>query len=203
MTIVAVSQRVDFISTHNEFRDSLDQRLISFLLSASFIPVPIPNCLFIQTRKETNPDLLINWLMNVSPSAIVLSGGNDIGLFSLRDKTEYLILDYAVEKRIPVLGICRGMQIMSRWAGTKLKRVEGHIRKRHKLKGIIKKEVNSYHAYSITECPKGFEILALSEDGEIEAIRHSSLPFEGWMWHPEREIKFSNDDIIRLKKLFK
>ena len=68
---------------------------------------------------------------------------------------------------------------------------------------IIKKEVNSYHAYSITECPKGFEILALSEDGEIEAIRHSSLPFEGWMWHPEREIKFSNNDIYRLKKLFK
>ena len=98
MTIVAVSQRVDFISTHNEFRDSLDQRLISFLLSASFTPVPIPNCLFIQTRKETNPDLIINWLTNVLPSAIVLSGGNDIGLFSLRDKTEYLILDYALEK---------------------------------------------------------------------------------------------------------
>ena len=73
------------------------------------------------------------------------------------------------------------MQIMSRWAGTKLKRVEGHIRKRHNLKGKIKKEVNSYHAYSIAECPKGFKILALSEDGEIEAIRHSSLPFEGWM----------------------
>ena len=132
-------------------------------------------------------------------SAIVLSGGNDIGLFSLRDKTEYLILDYALEKKIPVLGICRGMQIMSRWAGTKLKRVEGHIRKRHNLKGEIKKEVNSYHAYSIAECPKGFKILALSEDGEIEAIRHSSLPLEGWMWHPEREYKFSNDDINRLK----
>ena len=76
---------------------------------------------------------------------------------------------------------------MSRWAGTKLKRVEGHIRKRHNLKGKIK-EVNSYHAYSIAECPKDLKILALSEDGEIEAIRHSSLPFEGWMWHPEREL---------------
>ena len=51
MTIVAVSQRVDFISTHNEFRDSLDQRLISFLLSASFTPVPILIvCLFKQER---------------------------------------------------------------------------------------------------------------------------------------------------------
>ena len=133
MKIVAVSQRVDFISTRKEFRDSLDQRLISFLLSASFIPVPVPNGLLIQTRKETNPDLLKYWLQNVLPSAIALSGGNDIGLFSLRDRTEYLILDYALEKKIPVLGICRGMQIMSRWAGTKLKRVEGHIRKRHNL----------------------------------------------------------------------
>ena len=203
MKIVAVSQRVDFISTRKEFRDSLDQRLISFLLSASFIPVPVPNGLLIQTRKETNPDLLKNWLQNVLPSAIVLSGGNDIGLFSLRDKTEYLILDYALEKKIPVLGICRGMQIMSRWAGTKLKRVEGHIRKRHNLKGTIRSEVNSYHTFSIAECPKGFEILALSEDGEIEAIRHSSLPWEGWMWHPEREINFSTNDINRLKKIFK
>ena len=203
MKIVAVSQRIDYISTHNEFRDSLDQRLILFILNASFIPVPIPNSLFIQTRKETNSDSLMNWLKNVLPCSIILSGGNDIGNFLLRDKTEYLLLDYAVEKKIPVLGICRGMQIMSSWAGTKLKKVEGHIRKRHKIKGIINKEVNSYHTYSLTECPKGFEIIASSEDGEIEAIRHRTLPFEGWMWHPERETSFNNDDINRVINLFK
>ena len=32
-----------------------------------------------------------------------------------------------------------------------------------------------------------FNIIAKSSDGEIEGIKHSSLPWEGWMWHPERD----------------
>ena len=46
-------------------------------------------------------------------SAIVLSGGNDIGLFSLRDKTEYLILDYALEKKflsLESVEVCKSCQ---------------------------------------------------------------------------------------------
>ena len=45
MTIVAVSQRVDFISTHNEFRDSLDQRLIRLQFQYQIV------CLFKQEKK--------------------------------------------------------------------------------------------------------------------------------------------------------
>ena len=41
-----------------------------------------------------------------------------------------------------------------------------------------------------------------SGDGEIEAIRHLSLPWEGWMWHPERERVYSQDDVSRFLKLF-
>jgi putative glutamine amidotransferase len=80
--------------------------------------------------------------------------------------------------------------------------VKGHLRTRHQLTGTISSEVNSYHGYSIAACPHGFEVLARSEDGEIEAIRHRTLSWEGWMWHPEREDHFAAHDMHRIKALF-
>ena len=41
------------------------------------------------------------------------------------------------------------------------------------------------------------------EHGVIEAIRHATLPWEGWMWHPEREPVLHRQDIERLKALFR
>jgi putative glutamine amidotransferase len=43
--------------------------------------------------------------------------------------------------------------------------------------------------------------LAKSEDGSIEAMVHKSLPWEAWMWHPEREVVFFKNDIDRFKKI--
>ncbi len=61
--------------------------------------------------------------------------------------------------------------------------------------------VNSYHVYSLRACPDEYAVLACSVDGEIEAIRHRILPWEGWMWHPEREQPFASDDVERLRAL--
>jgi len=70
------------------------------------------------------------------------------------------------------------------------------------LRGVMGREVNSFHDFSPDGCPPGFEVLATAEDGELEAIRHARLPWEGWMWHPEREERFSPHDVSRLRKLF-
>lgn len=193
MKVVIVSQLVDALLERNETRDSLDQRLAKFIASCGYLPVPVPNAL---------DGMLINWLMNVQPSAVILSGGNNIFQFAERDSTEFSLLAYAEERQLPVLGICRGMQVLAHWAGTGLHPVVDHVRTRHQLKGKISSVVNSYHDYSLSACPKDFEILALSEDGEIEAIRHLYLPWEGWMWHPEREEEIVLDDVRRLKSLF-
>ena len=64
---------------------------------------------------------------------------------------------------------------------------------------LIVEEVNSYHNLVLTSCPSEYDVIARSIDGEIEAIRHQSLPWEGWMWHPEREKVFNADDIVRTK----
>jgi gamma-glutamyl-gamma-aminobutyrate hydrolase PuuD len=193
MTVVAVSQRVDSFPDRNETRDALDQRLVAFLASCGYVPIPVPNALSVALR---------DWLMVMRPSGVVLSGGSNIGQFAERDNTERAMLAHAQERQLPALGICRGMQMMAQWAGASLHPVSGHVRTRHRLTGEISGDVNSYHGYSLSACPDGFEVLARSEDGEIEAIRHRSLPWEGWMWHPEREDHFATHDINRVKALF-
>jgi putative glutamine amidotransferase len=195
MKVVAISQRVDTHPERGESRDALDQRLIAFVLAAGFIPVPVPN------RWQT-PDDLDRWLAAVNPQAIVLSGGNDIGQCPARDFTENRLLDHAHARHLSLLGICRGMQMLAHWSGVSLKPVTGHVRTRHQLSGQIVAEVNSYHTFALADCPLGFEVLARSEDGEIEAIRHLQRPWQGWMWHPERENDFAVHDLQRLQRLF-
>lgn len=203
--IVGVTQRVDRLLDRDEVRDSVDQNLIRFVLRAGWLPVSIPNSL--QSSSDVPEQNLENWLVAVKPSALILSGGNDIADYPERDETERYLLTWAHRNRIPVLGICRGMQMMAIWAGVDLVEVEGHVRSRHKLQTFDSSaewpsEVNSFHNWTVALCPPGFDITAKAEDGSIEAIKHSTLAWEGWMWHPERETTFPAKDIERLKKLF-
>ena len=206
--IVGVTQRVDMIPSRDESRDALDQRLINWLVSMGCIPIPIPNTLVnLQNNQDITSQLdFYNWLKTVRINAVMLSGGNDIGDSKHRDLTENVILSWAQEHKIPVLGICRGMQMMAVRAGGGLIPIKSHVRVRHKLTVMSKDEsfpnsVNSYHGNALKQCPEQFEILAISEDGCIEAIAHRSLPWEAWMWHPERETSSSTIDQIRFMRL--
>lgn len=202
MKVVAVSQRVDVYPERNERRDALDQRLCQWLVAAGFLPVPVPNGLSTDSVDEAGRDGLQPWLSAVMPEAIILSGGNDIGEAIDRDNTERRLLAYAQDRALPVLGICRGMQMMGVWAGGALIPVQGHHRTRHVLCGELVGEVNSFHNYALADCPAGFAVTAAADDGCIEAIRHESLAWEGWMWHPEREADFKPRDLQRLRVLF-
>ena len=193
MKIVAVSQRADSHADRREQRDALDQRLCEWLLQAGYLPVPVPNQLNAQ---------LDAWLAAVKPHALLLSGGNDIGEAPARDDTERRLLDHAQARSTPVLGLCRGMQMMSVWSGTQLVPCEGHVRVRHNVRGGINQNVNSYHNFALAACPSGFTVTARSEDGVIEAIRHTTLAWEAWMWHPEREPEFDQRDLQRVRDLF-
>jgi gamma-glutamyl-gamma-aminobutyrate hydrolase PuuD len=192
---VAVSQRVDDYPQRQETRDALDQRLIQWLHTAGYLAYPVPNVLL-------DANALAAWLDRLQPAGIVLSGGNDLGQVGSRDRTEEALLCYARQHRLPLLGICRGMQMMGVWMQSELKPVGGHVACRHTLSGEITGSVNSYHNYSLAACPSGYRVLARSEDGEIEAVRHLRLSWEGWMWHPERQDACSMQDLQRLRSLF-
>ena len=158
------------------------------------MPVPIPNFLDGQILRE--------WLICLQPNAIILSGGNDIGEDQKRDNVEKNLLNFAKDKSRPVLGICRGMQMMTCWSGGTLKPVHGHVANRHSIRGEINGNVNSFHKFSASLCPSGFITLATSDDSAIEAFRHEILPWEGWMWHPERETTYHERDLTRMQNLF-
>ena len=202
MKTLAVSQRVDEISDRQETRDSLDQRLVDFLLQAGYNPVPVPNRLLNDRVGVARISYMEKFLKRLLPHAIVLSGGNDLGQSIDRDSTEEFLLDYAEKQGIPVLGICRGMQMMAHKAGVELRAVSEHIGVRHQVFGEICREVNSFHSFSLADCPPGYDVIAISKDNKIEAIRRKELPWEGWMWHPEREKPYECADIHRLKQLF-
>jgi putative glutamine amidotransferase len=189
-----ISQRVEIFKKYGEVRDLLDQRLSLFCIDAGYLPVPIPNVL--------DDQILRRWLISLQPTAFILSGGNDIGEDQKRDGVEKNLLNYAKDKNCPVLGICRGMQMMTCWAGGTLKPVDGHVASRHSIRGEINGNVNSFHNFSASKCPSGFITLATSDDSEIEAFKHETLPWEGWMWHPERETKYHERDLTRMQNLF-
>jgi len=200
---VAVSQRVEVLVDRNERRDALDQDLPLLLCAAGFLAFPAPNCLSANGAEgRAGAATLRQWLAALAPKAVVLSGGDDIGVHDDRDRTEIALLEYASEHGLPALGICRGMQVMGKWGGVDTKLAPGHVRVRHEITGAISGSVNSYHSLALASCPADFDVIAISGDGEIEAIRHRTMRWEGWMWHPEREPAFDPRDIDGVRVLF-
>lgn len=202
MKKIGITQRVDYIDSREELCDGLDQRLSAFILECGFYPIPIPNVFYTTAFQKTGGALLTGWLDELNLDGFVLSGGNDAWDDTPRNETELKLLEYARAKQSPVLGICHGMQIMARFAKTPLIKIKNHVSVTHVIyEEETSRVVNSYHQYALAHCPNEFTISATALDGSIERITHELLPWEGWMWHPEREEVFALKDIHDFKSL--
>jgi len=189
--VIIMTQRIVFYKSRNEFADSLDRKYIEYFNQLSIPIIIVPN----------NKDQLKIILSTVDSALIVLTGGNSMGEFKIRDEIEKILISYSIKNKIPLLAICKGMQSVANHFKVKLKIVKNHVKKKHKVNGIINGKRNSFHNYSLEQVPKNFLLLAESSDSSIEAIRHNTLPLECWMWHPERERIFNKDDLNRIKEL--
>lgn len=197
MNRVAITQRVDVIPDYNERRDALDQAWVKFLHDCDILPILLPN----------DPESALDITSSLDVSGVLLTGGNDLvaygGNAPERDETENRLIDWARENDFPILGVCRGMQVIQHRFKVPLVKIDNHVGQRHALElGTQRRVVNSFHAYGATDTNKNLVISAKSEDGVVEAVTHTSEKIYGIMWHPEREDTFTPEDIQMFRSIF-
>lgn len=146
--------------------------------------------------------------------ALLLPGGCDVnprrygqkianaeGIDNARDVFEIALLQRFLDEGKPILGICRGMQLINvALGGTLRQHIYGHSRldgtdRLHMiratdplLRAVYGKSftVNSAHHQCVARLGDGLKATAWAADGTIEALRHETLPVFAVQWHPER-----------------
>lgn len=197
----------------------IENEMAVYLSRSGVMPILIP---------DLSDELVKEWVHEMD--GFVFQGGTDMSPQSyseepieggkwkgdpVRDKYELKLMDLAMKSDKPILGICRGLQLMNVYFGgslyqdTKTQRPEVMVHRdastydhlSHEVKFVEGKildriyredtsnRVNSIHHQSIKSLGANLEVLAESvEDGVIEAIGYVKAP-EGWVmgvqWHPE------------------
>ncbi len=197
MKAILVSTRVEYIDAYNEKRDALDQRWLSLMYQAGFLPIVLPNHL----------PSLDKYIQSIDFAGVLLTGGNDLskygGTAPERDFIEQSLLEFCIKKHKPLIGVCRGMQVIQDFFGVKLQTVKNHIQS---TQSIICNgddiQVNSYHCWGSYHSSDELIIDGKSDDGVIKAIHHRHYPIYGFMWHPERIEPFTERDLSFFRQVF-
>lgn len=192
----------EFALLHNAYVDAVAR--------ASGIPVLLP-------PQEHGADEVIERL-----DALVLTGGSDVTperyhqqphphtkiVRPWRDDWELRLLERALAVDLPVLGVCRGAQLLNVALGGTLDQHvpdtlghQGHcpapgvfgktrvaLRSGSALAGLLgpEAEVACYHHQALDKVAPGLEVTGMSDDGTVEAVELPGRRFVlGVQWHPE------------------
>lgn len=202
---------------------------VNSVQEAGGIPLIIPQC--------ANPESVMGMLDRLD--GLLFSGGCDVDpqrygervksycgtLFPRRDEEEILLVKKSFEKKLPILGICRGLQIMTAAFGGTLyqdlaREANGEehftimyprnsitheikLKEGSRIAEVFGKDVvgvNSFHHQSVKAAPQNATVTAEASDGIIEALEFSGgHAFTiGVQWHPEMMY-----DSAEQKKLFR
>jgi putative glutamine amidotransferase len=172
-------------------------------------------------------------------SGLVLSGGEDVDpslygedpspqlgtVNAQRDQSELRALDAAVERNIPVLGICRGHQLLNVYFGgtlcqdipTAMGEAFSHVQitpwGSHHHEATVEPgshlaealgrdvlEINSYHHQAIRDLAPALEVSVRADDGLVEAVESREHRWiVGVQWHPERHEASAGDSDPNLR----
>ena len=207
---IGISSRIINAENYDEKRDAISHDWSQLLEKIESNIIFIPNKLI----------HVEDFLNDIGVNGLILSGGDNIGDDKQRDDTEIKILNFAIKNKIPLLGVCRGMQVINKFFSGSIEKNNNssHVGNSHivnftnnNIISSLKKnylEVNSFHNNIITNSNlgKNIEAFAITDnDKTIEGFFHTSLPIVGVMWHPERDFNHENELILKHifnKKLF-
>ena len=165
--------------------------------------LPVADSTYIQELTDTADGLLFTGGDDIAPELYGEKRTEKCGLVSeVRDEFEIKAIKLAHKKGIPVLGICRGIQVMNvAFGGSLYQHKDGHMQKLDKrepshfvtltespLSDVYPKRcrVNSFHHQAVNRVGDGLRICAVSDDGCTEAVFLPEHPFfVGVQWHPE------------------
>ncbi len=195
-------------------RAYVNKDYVDAVVRAGGVPLIIPF--------TTNKEVIISQAQLID--GLILSGGHDVSpynygqepsqklgeTFPERDTYEMILLEESKKRNIPILGICRGSQLINVAAGGTLYQdlslIPGNILKHNQvnkptlkthlikigensiISSFFGKEtmVNSFHHQAIDKVADDFKVVARANDGVVEAIEHKTYKFlVAVQWHPE------------------
>lgn len=185
------------------------------IAAAGFLPVLVP------ALADTNA---VAEIMD-RVDALVLTGAIKESDRDRRNEFDFMLIRMALERGLPVVGFCRGHQVINRYFGGEIAEIPRNLKPKvvHKgkvsayvkdtfhemevvpgsrLSGSVKARrvtINTSHKYHVTKLGKGLKVSARSDDGVIEALEHETLPVTGFQFHPERSFRSHPEhlDMIR------
>lgn len=102
------------------------------------------------------------------------------------DESEKMLYNAFIRQKKPIIGICRGLQVINVFQGGSLKNIQNHMNKEHLLKYKGRKlTVNSHHHQAVDHLGQDIITVAYSPDGQVEIITSKQLKMLAFQFHPE------------------
>lgn len=232
LAISGYAQKIVGVSAAETDAASAPLTYVNAIKRAGGVPLVIP-----MTTDEKQIEAVLNVI-----DALVLTGGEDIDplkyygeqphpnlgtVVPYRDEFDYKLVRMAVAKGIPVLGVCRGEQMLNvAFGGTLIQDIPTQVKgtfvkhsqkaprnygthsitiekgsQLNKILGVTEINVNSYHHQAVKDVAPGFKVTAYSKDGVVEAIEKIDNPkVMGVQFHPEGFVASGDDTFIGLFK---
>ena len=208
--VVGISESFPEVRQGETAKIQVNASYAEALSRAGHLPVVIPRC-----GSDEQFDVIVSRL-----DALVMTGGEDFdpALYGAnrspklgevnapRDDFDLRLLAAARRRRLPVLGICRGCQLLniafggtlwqdlpSEFPGKDIQHRDVH----HPVQivpdsrlartiGTTNTVVNSLHHQAVQKLAPGFRVTATAPDGVVEAIESEQYPAVGLQFHPEK-----------------
>lgn len=220
--------RIGISANHKDDLSCIADTYVNSVVKAGGAPVLIP----VITDEEALTEIID------SLDGLIMSGGGDINpLFlheepipqlqdvdSVRDQYDLLILRLATDRQLPVMGICRGHQLINVFFGGTiyqdinsqkpgvLKHSQSMPRTQasHSVKitdgtklskildGAETLQVNSFHHQAVKDVAPEFVSSAVAPDGINEGIEHPERDIFSVQWHPEGFASVDDEQALKL-----